>query len=768
VTMQTPTLVAADFPQPGMSPWWRIALSLFLVLVVASGVVRLHFDNSTDAFFMKGDSTMQEYSEFRRMFASDEYSLITVQMPTKIDAAFVNGLVQLERRLTKLPNVRKVTSLASVRNINGRDGDLNVRGYLEGVLPADLPSRLEQARKHPYYRDLYISSDGRYMGIVVETAIRSGEIDYKLQLRKELQAAVAESYFSALKPTLVGAPVLDADVRDMVGRESGQFGAMVFVIVSIGFYFVFRSWIAVLIPLVVAFLSILVTFGAMGWLGSPITLLTPIIPSFLISVGVGSNIFLMSHYFRHRLTDKLAARRQVTLSTREMLRPCALASGTTIASLFAFSSSDIVPVSQVGVALGIGLLAALMLTFTLGTAWLYLAAPLVSPRQAERLAQRSQWLSKLDRIASRYQYPIVFTALAVTVVAAYGLTKLKIDYYYLGTFKESTSIRQQYAESDARLPRSTAIEVLVTAKAVDAMKDPELLKRLDTAQRAIETYSALPVKTYSMVDVAKEINKALNNDNPQAYRLPDSRNALAQSLLLFESSGSDEMTRLVTPDYKTARITIQLPTVPESRSRELHKYIDTQFALALNGSGAEYKLTGLVSMWMKINGYLRDTQITSVLLAFSVTLLVLLVYTRSIKIGLMLAAVNASVVLIVLGFMVLMGWSLDPYTVLIADIAIGVLDDDTVHFYTDIRDGMRQGLSFDDAVSAARASSGQAMYYLGGCLIAGFLVYLASSVASLSAFGVLVALVIATGVIWEWLVMPAYLSIFHRLGWFKV
>ena len=162
-----------------------------------------------------------------------------------------------------------------------------------------------------------------------------------------------------------------------------------------------------------------------------------------------------------------------------------------------------------------------------------------------------------------------------------------------------------------------------------------------------------------------------------------------------------------------------------------------------------------------------DTQIKSVILAFGVTLIVLMFYARSIIVGATLATVNASVVVIVLGMMALWGWALDPYTVLVASIALGVLDDDTLHFFTDIKDGLKQGLSYDEAVSKARAGAGQAMYYLAACLIAGFLIYRLSSVASLAAFGTLVALVVALGLVWEWLVMPAYLAVLHRWGWFK-
>ncbi|MEX0732170.1 MAG: MMPL family transporter [Aquisalimonadaceae bacterium] len=748
------------------SPWSRILLALGVVIALAIGTGQLRFDNSTDAFFISGDDTLADYEHFRDLFASDEYSFITLRTPDVLDSQFITALQELERALARVPHVRDVTSLASVRAIEGGDGMLQVSGFLDDVDETALAERMQQAARHPYYQDLFVSADGSHLGIVVETEIIPGEIAYKLALRENIRAAVAASPLAQYQPTIVGAPILDADVRDIVERESGLFGALVFLLVGAGFYFVFRSWMAVALPLLVAVLSVVSTFGLMGWLDMPVTLLTPILPSFLISVGVGSSIFILTRYFQRRAVAGSTAADAVHRGVRDVWLPCVLASLTTIGSLLAFASSEIVPVRHVGLALGMGLGVALFLTFTLGTAVLALAPPPVSQAQAARLRSRSGWLLSLDRFASRHGYLILAATLGLTVIAALNIGSLKLDYYYLGTFKEHTGIFQDYQRSDARLPRSSAIEVILHAPAGTDFRDPAQLRRIEQLQQGIAEFEDLPVKSYSVADVTKEINQALHDGSTEAYRIPEHANAVAQGLLLFESSGSDEMTRLVSPDYSIARVTVQLPTVAESRSRPLRDHIEAQLATAFADSGVSATLTGVVPMWLQINSYLRSTQIKAVLLAFCVTTLVLMIYARSLVIGAVLACVNASVVLLVLGFMAMAGWPLDPYTVLIANIAIGILDDDTFHMFTDIRERLQLGQTFDEAIAGARESSGQAISYLAFCLIAGFLVYLFSSVASLSMFGCLVALVIFLGLIWEVFVMPAYLGVLHRMGLF--
>jgi hypothetical protein len=52
-------------------------------------------------------------------------------------------------------------------------------------------------------------------------------------------------------------------------------------------------------------------------------------------------------------------------------------------------------------------------------------------------------------------------------------------------------------------------------------------------------------RTMSVLDVARETHRALNENRPEFYAIPDEPRLLAQELLLFENSGSDALERLV-------------------------------------------------------------------------------------------------------------------------------------------------------------------------------------------------------------------------------
>ena len=61
------------------------------------------------------------------------------------------------------------------------------------------------------------------------------------------------------------------------------------------------------------------------------------------------------------------------------------------------------------------------------------------------------------------------------------------------------------------------------------------------------------------MDVLKETHQALNENRPEFYAIPSSRRLVAQELLLFENSGSDDLEELVDSQFSRARISMRIP-----------------------------------------------------------------------------------------------------------------------------------------------------------------------------------------------------------------
>ena len=78
--------------------------------------------------------------------------------------------------------------------------------------------------------------------------------------------------------------------------EIGLFIVAALLITSLIFYFFFRSFRATMISLIIVIIGVMWSFGILGFLGYEITVLTALVPTLVIVIGVPNCIFLINKY----------------------------------------------------------------------------------------------------------------------------------------------------------------------------------------------------------------------------------------------------------------------------------------------------------------------------------------------------------------------------------------------------------------------------------------------------------------------------------------
>ncbi|MEL6679664.1 MAG: MMPL family transporter [Pseudomonadota bacterium] len=730
-----------------------------LISVLMSGLVRVGFDVSPESFFLEGSKTVEDWYVFKDKYQSDEFSFVVVTPPS-VTAQTVDTLRDLTDTLSDIDGVERVTSLANVRSIDA-DGDfIDVGDYLhDDLTEAQLLERIAAAPNHPYYQGLFVNERGTKFGLLVETEGTFSNED-KAGFTSTIREVLQGDAFAEWDGIAIGAPIIDADVQRIVTMESAIFGTVTYLLIMVGLYIAFRHRLAMVLPTVVSCLAIGTAVGAMGLWGADAGLLTPIVPSFLISVGLGTAVYL--------LTDFTAARRRGVETRTAIIEameraggPALLATVTTAGALFAFSGSRVLAVRDVGLTLGIGLVMACLITLILFPILANLWGERIAPR-ADRRSDNAL-LRRLADLSLTYPGLIVGVFAIVLVIAATGVMKLKTDYFYLGTFKTSAPLYIDNAEANGAIPVSNSIEVVISLGELDAFKDPAALRALDTltADALAAVDEDVPVKAYTLADIVKEISQQMLG----SYTIPDTRASVAQMILLFESSGHDELTRVSNPDFSEARLTVLVPSRPYSAYYPLVDHIRDEAGTVFAAAGypdAEVSVTGVVPMWMQISTFLTETQISSFMISAVVVAGVMIFIAQSVVIGLLMAAINISCVSLVLGFMGHAGIVLDPFTILIGAIALGILDDDTIHFARSYLDRRLNGEAMDVAIHGTFQSAGRAMGLQTMVLVVAFLVYMTGSLQSLATFGLITSLTILLGLIVEYTVTPAMLVLFSR------
>jgi hypothetical protein len=284
-------------------------------------------------------------------------------------------------------------------------------------------------------------------------------------------------------------------------------------------------------------------------------------------------------------------------------------------------------------------------------------------------------------------------------------------------------------------------------------KEPWALAQVGALQRYVES---LPEsnKAFSVVDFVRTFNKVLHDDDPAFDRIPETRQAVAQYLLLFEMTGEQEMLeRFVNADYSYTRISARIRSLGSAGHTELIEHIE-KYASTQIDPRLKFETTGMVVLYASYTTALVKGQINSLIIAFFIITLMMIVHLRSLKIGLLSMVPNLMPVVLTIGVMGMMDISLNVATVMIACIALGIAVDDTIHYLSRYGEELRAGKSIDAAMERTIFGAGRGMIFTSLVITGGFFVLCFSSFHTNRAFGILTGITMITAVFADLLVLP--------------
>jgi hypothetical protein len=270
-------------------------------------------------------------------------------------------------------------------------------------------------------------------------------------------------------------------------------------------------------------------------------------------------------------------------------------------------------------------------------------------------------------------------------------------------------------------------------------------------------------KTYSIVDILKDLNQTFHADDPAEHRLPESRELTAQYLILYESAGGTEADKYVSSDYRHASLELRMALGMTSETERLVNALDAELA-ARPLEASSLRLTGIWALWLKLLDYIVSSQIQGFTLAFSMIALVMCGLFRSLRTGLIAMVPNLSPVFLTLGMMGWLGIPLDYNKVMIAAVAMGIAVDDTIHLMSRVRYEFHRLGNYRAALDEALRDVGRAVLITSIALVLGFLVLLLSILDSQAVRGVLLATTIVTALIADFLLLPALILTFKPFG----
>jgi predicted RND superfamily exporter protein len=272
-------------------------------------------------------------------------------------------------------------------------------------------------------------------------------------------------------------------------------------------------------------------------------------------------------------------------------------------------------------------------------------------------------------------------------------------------------------------------------------------------------------KVVSVADYVKRVNRALNDGDPAAAVVPASAEAIAQELFVFELSddGRRELERMVSSDYSRAQMSVRLASMSSDLVFEQINLAEAEAREVFAGTGVTPTVTGSGRIFSTLDHYLVVSQLSSIGTAFLTVFAVIFVVFRSARFGVLCIAANALPVCAVLGLMGWLGISLNVATVMVASVALGVVDDDTIHFIGRFRREAAAGAGTEQAIHLATMHEGRASLTTAIVNSLGFGIMIVSSYKPTAWFGGLLALTMLVAFVAEVFVVPALITLMPRM-----
>ncbi len=306
--------------------------------------------------------------------------------------------------------------------------------HLSYLMSKPLPTTREQAlevRKYgldnPLTKGTMISEDGKAVAIYLP--ITAKDISYKISQRlHEMTARLGgpEKYY------ITGLPVAEDTFGHDMFVQMAVSAPLAMLVIFILMLVFFRKLILVISPMIVAMVSVIITMGLLIGLGYTVHIMSSMIPIFIMPIAVLDAIHILSESFdRYQATrDK---KKTILRVMKELFMPMLYTSLTSAVGFASLALTPIPPVQVFGIFVAIGVMLAWVFTVTFIPAYIMfiperrLANFGVSHAEEAPPTLLTRILHGLGRVSYNRAKLVLTVALAVAIVAGYGMSRIKVN-----------------------------------------------------------------------------------------------------------------------------------------------------------------------------------------------------------------------------------------------------------------------------------------------------------------------------------------------------
>lgn len=596
---------------------------------------------------------------------------------------------------------------------------------------------------------------------------------------------------------LSGMPWIRSEYMRKISSESSLLLFLSIGVTALILFIFFRYFNAVFFSLIVVVIGLIWSLGTIALLDYKITVLTGLIPSLIVIIGIPNCIFLINKY-----QEELVSHGNKTKALARMVQKVGLSNflaniTTSIGfGVFYFTNSSMLV--EFGVVAAINVMTTYFIALIL-TPIIFSYLPAPKPKQMVHLSGKriNKILALVDRLVHHHRRAIYIGVTVATIIGLLGFLKIKVNGYVVDDLPKDdpvyTDLKFFEKHFEGILPFEVAIEVKqpltlairdeyrkkgLTPNPADFASDTlgprnifghegDVIDRMDSLQRIMEHYGAFS-KPVSVVEALKFSYQTLKNGNPKAYRVPHSlsdKQRVANYLNPNKDGGrmstlqQQKLNAFLDTSYRFTRISFQMADVGSDSAKKIVAKIKPQVDSLFPSTYYKVDMTGHSLMFLSSFDYMLHHLFVSLLIAIVLILLLGMVLFRSVWI-IVLSKLPCLIPLVMTaGIMGYMGIPFKSSTILIFSIAFGIASDGTIYILTEYRHQLRKlsAANASKAVSRAISETGLSMIYTNVILFFGFAIFLVSSFGGTVALGILLSITLLVSLATNLVLLPCIL-----------
>ena len=749
----------------------RLLLLLLAIVTIfmAYEASKVEMSYESAQLLPRKDSAYIDYQRFRQLFG-EEGNLIVVGVEDK-DFFKLNHFEKWQQLADSLNQIDGVENLISVSNAYDLKKNSEKHVFeIENIFPehlntqAQLDSLSDVFRSLPFYRGLLYNSKTE----VYLLAITVNKDKMKSKQREKLVKAIqntCETFSEETGLTLhySGLPYIKVVNSIRIKKEIYLFSLLALLLCIITLYIFFRSFKAVFFPVLIVVTGVIWALGTLSLFGYKITLLTGMIPSLLIVIGIPNSIYMLNKYhheFRsHGNNIKALQRVIIKIGNATFLTNLTTASGFVT---FVITNSEIL--KEFGIIAALNILTLFVLSLLLIPILFSFAKP---PQQRHIQHLESKLFQKiiqhLINISLHHRKVVYISTVGVLLIGFYGITLVRSSGYMVDDIPKSDIIYKDLKFFENQIDGLMPLEIIIDTERPNGVMTLSNFRRMEQLEKHLEKYPELS-SSMSLLNILKFAKQAFYNGKEKYYSLPNNQEknfilAYATKSDEDEATGVNALHSFMDSTKQITRISIRMHDVGTKRMEQLYDDFKQEVDSIFPPDKYNVTVTGSSVTFFKGTQYLVKNLFSSLTLAILLIsgFMALMFYSwRMVLTSLIPNIIPLIFTAAIMGFADI---PIKASTILVFSIAFGISVDNTIHFLAKYRQELAAtGWDIQRSVRRALRETGVSMMYTFVVLFFGFGVYSVSQFGGTRALGILVSLTLLTAITSNLILLPSLLA----------